>query len=348
MLPIRTAKSKDNGHILLVASLVIVALAAAFLVGAKIWYDQNLQPAGSSHEGVHVTIDKGSSRLKIADQLHELHLIRSVTAFNIYVRLHKDQASLKAGSYLVRPDQSTPEIVGLLAGGKEAADKFTIIPGSRLDQIRQKLIDHGYSPSDVDAALQPAQYAAHPALEAHPAGASLEGYLYPETFQVTASTTPQQIIRLSLDEMAKRLTVDRLQAYRAEGLTPFQAITLASIIEEEVEQPADKATVAQIFLKRLQEGISLGSDVTYMYAAAVTGQIASPDLDSPYNTRKYSGLPPGPISNVTDSSLEAVAHPAKTNYLFFITGDDGKVYYGATQADHDRNIKLYCQKTCGL
>ena len=195
--------------------------------------------------------------------------------------------------------------------------------------------------------MNPNLYKDHPALVAKPRDASLEGYLYPESFKVTSSTTVQEIIEQSLDEMAKRLTPERIEAFASQGLSTHEAVILASIIEKEVSLAEDRRVVAQIFLKRLNEGMSLGSDVTYEYAAALTGEIASPELDSPYNTRKYTGLPPGPISNVDDAALAAVANPASTDYLFFISGDDGKTYYGTTHEEHDANIRDFCQLKCG-
>jgi UPF0755 protein len=237
--------------------------------------------------------------------------------------------------------------VEILGGGKESSVLFTIISGLRIDQIKSRFIKAGYSEAEVNAAFEPAQYAGHPALAYKPKDASLEGYLYPESFKITASSSVKDVIKQSLDEMSKRLTTDRINAFKAQGLGVHEAITLSSIIEREVIITEDKRVVAQIFLKRLREGMPLGSDVTYIYAAAVYGGIESPDLDNPYNTRKYEGMPPGPIANVSASSLDAVAYPADTDYLFFISGDDGKTYYGKTSADHDNNIRLYCQKLCG-
>jgi UPF0755 protein len=199
---------------------------------------------------------------------------------------------------------------------------------------------------EVDAAFEPTQYEDHPALVSKPKGDSLEGYLYPESFQRTSSTTAKSIVRLALDEMAKRLTPERIKAFSSHNLSPHEAIILASIIEEEVHLEEDRLVVAQIFLKRLSEAIALGSDVTYEYAAVVHGGIAWPGLEDPYNTRLYAGLPPGPIANFDETALEAVANPADTDYLFFLSGDDDKTYYGKTLAEHDANIREHCQIKC--
>ena len=174
----------------------------------------------------------------------------------------------------------------------------------------------------------------------------MEGYLYPDTFSTSSATTPTNIVKQSLDEMGKVVTSEMISAYQGEGLNTFQAITLASIVEHEVSNDNDRQMVAQVFLNRIKIGMMLGSDVTYQYAAVITGQAPSPSIDSPYNTRRYAGLPPGPISNVSKSSLRAVAYPIKNNYLFFVAGDDGSIHFANTQAQHDANTKAYCKVLC--
>lgn len=347
--PNKVVKKKKAKYKKLISTvpLAVVIFLATGLVMARTWYSINLRPASSERSPTKVTIEKGASEDSISKLLKDKNLIKSELAFKTYVKNSKYSGLLKSGSYELDPTMSSKEIVEILGGGKEASVLFTIVPGLRLDQIRNRFIKAGYTEAETDAALDPSQYAGHPALSAKPKNASLEGYLYPESFKMTASTPAKDIVRQSLDQMTKRLTSDRVAGFTSQGLTTHQAVILASLIEQEVIIPEDKRVVAQIFLKRLREGISLGSDVTYIYAAAVFGGIESPELDNPYNTRKYVGLPPGPIANVQESSLDAVAYPANTDYVFFISGDDGKTYYGKTLAEHERNIKLFCQKICG-
>ncbi|MNR22340.1 putative aminodeoxychorismate lyase [compost metagenome] len=140
----------------------------------------------------------------------------------------------------------------------------------------------------------------------------------------------------------------------AQNLNLYQGITLASIIQREVAMPKgnepslDQKQVAQIFLKRLSIGMMLGSDVTYQYAADKEGLERDTNLDSPYNTRRYTGLPPGPISAPGLTALVAVANPAPGEYLFFLSGDDDVTYFGITEEDHQRNIEQHCAKKCLL
>ncbi|MGH9858148.1 MAG: endolytic transglycosylase MltG, partial [Acidobacteriota bacterium] len=260
---------------------------------------------------------------------------------------------LLAGTYNLRPSMSVQEIADALTQGRIATDLVTISPGIRLDQVRQILIQkYGFGASEVDAALNPANYANHPALVDKPKGASLEGYLYPESFQKTGETSPQTIIRQSLDEMQKVLTPELRAGIVRQGLTVHQGVILASIIEQEVSNPDDKKTVAQVFIKRLKEDIRLESDATATYGAVLSGQIDSLSrqqvlaFDSDYNTYTNDGLTPTPISNVGIRSLQAVANPSDTSYLYFVSGDDGKTYFSSTIEEHEALVRQHCTKLC--
>src|SRR5690606_29497356 len=136
--------------------------------------------------------------------------------------------------------------------GKVASDLVTIVPGQRIDQINETLVKAGFSTDEVNNALDPAVWVDHPALTDKPAEASLEGYIYPESFQKTGETTAKDIVKLALDEMESKFTPELRQAVSKQGMTLHQAVTLASVIEREVHVPEDRAQVAQVFLKRLK------------------------------------------------------------------------------------------------
>ncbi len=273
-------------------------------------------------------------------------MIRETWAFEWYVRNNNLRDKLQAGSYYLRPSQSVAEITNVLTQGKVATDLVTILPGQRLDQIRQSLIRSGFDSSKVDMALDPDTYKDHPALVDKPAGASLEGYLYPESFQKNTDTSAEIIVKASLDQMQNRLTPEIRAGFVRQGLTVHQGVILASIVEQEVNNLDDKPKVAQVFLLRLKQNIQLGSDVTAFYGAIVDGEKPSVLYDSPYNTRKYGGYPPGPISNVTGASLAAVANPATTDFLYFVAGDDGVTYFSHTLQEHEALTAQHCKKLC--
>lgn len=340
----KTWTKKTKIAVITIATVIILILTAAVLV--RVAYDRALQPVSNSENVVLVEIPSGSSVQEISSQLKEKGVIREAWAFEWYVRNSTLKDELKAGTYALTPSQSVPRIVEILAHGAVATDLVTILPGARIDQVRAAMINSGFKPEDVDEALDPALYAGHPALVDKPAEASLEGYLYPESFQKTAATTPQDVIRASLDEMQKRLTPAWRQAVADQGLSVHQAIIVASIVEQEVSDPTDRQVVAQVFLKRLRDGMPLQSDVTVIYGAVKDGKKPSLQYDSAYNTFTNNGLPIGPISNVSEGSLDAVANPANTQYVYFVAGDDGKTYFAFTAEEHQTNVEKYCKTLC--
>lgn len=330
---------------LIITGLLLVALLVTIGVIRHKYYD-SLKPVSASQRSQLVTIELGETASEIASTLKTSGLIRETWAFEWYVRNNNLRDKLQAGSYYIRPNQSVQEIATILTQGKVATDLVTILPGQRLDQIKQSLINNGFEASAVEAALDPSQYKDHPALSDKPAGASLEGYLYPESFQKNTDTSPSTIIKASLDEMQKRLTPDVRAGFVKKGLTVHQGVILASIVEQEVSNTNDKAKVAQVFFKRLRINMQLGSDPTAFYGAIINGKKPSVAYDSPYNTRIHPGFPPGPISNVSESSLKAVANPASTDFLYFVAGDDGKTYFSNTLEEHEALTAAHCKKLC--
>ena len=244
------------------------------------------------------------------------------------------------------PNQGTAEIIATISKGAVTTNLVTILPGRRLDQVRADLINDGFTPEAVDNALNPALYADVPVMAYKPAGVSLEGLLFPDSFQKTADTDPSIIIRESLLEMSKHLTTDLQAAYAAHGLTVYQGLVMASILEKEVSKPADRAQAAQVFLKRMNSGMMLGSDVTAYYGAIAAGKAANVHYDSAYNTHLHQGLPPTPISSISANSLLAASQPAKTDWLYFVSGDDGNTYFSTNLQDHEAYTAKYCHKLC--
>lgn len=331
--------------------LMVVVVCAVLVVTATYFvrraYNHDLLPVGGQGTQL-ITIDSGEGLDTIAATLHKAGLIRSEWAFKLYVGTKQVRSDLEAGTYSISPNQSTPEIVSVITRGKIATTLVTILPGQRLSQIRSALITDGFSASDVDAALSPTQYvSSYPKMLGDlPQGATLEGFLYPDSFQKDTGTTVKDIVNESLTEMQDHLTSDITKGFANDGLSIFQGVTLASIVDQEVSSQSDRNQVAQVFLSRLKQNISLGSDVTAYYGALLAGQTPSVHYDSPYNTLLHTGLPPGPISNVDASSLQAVAHPADTNWLYFVTGDNGTTYFSQTLQEHDQQTTQYCHTLC--
>ena len=327
--------------------LVIVALL--FAAGwAFLWYDDALRPVTKDEsDKVRIEIKDGSSPDQIGQLLEEKKLIRSSLAFDIYTRLSDTRSKLQAGVYTLSPTESTEEIVTHIASGKIDQFSITFLPGATLAENRQGLISAGYSAADVDAALGKTYDL--PLFQDKPASADLEGYIYGETYTFPGNATVEEVLTGTFKEFYSKLTENNLIAeFKKHDLNLYHAITLASIIQREVPTANDQKQVAQVFYTRLAKGMELGSDVTYQYAAEKFGLERTPDLDSPYNTRKYTGLPPGPIATPGLTALQAVAEPAKGDYIYFLSGDDDKTYFSRTNEEHEAAIRDHCQVKCSV
>ena len=321
----------------------IAGLVVLVVVGVSALYVHALTPRTKDDHYSVISVKSGSGTQQIAQDLQQHQLIRSATAFTLYVRLNR-VSNLQAGDYRLSSKQSVQSIVKTLSGGNVTNVNILIAPGLRLDQIVTKLQAVGYSQQEIDEAL--VKVHDHPLLKDLPSDTKLEGYLFPDTYQIGPDTSAEQLLRLMLDNFQKKVTPEISSGLSQQGLTLNQGVILASIVQKEVSDPETQRTVAQVFLTRLNSGTMLGSDVTFIYAATVEGGVASPELNSPYNTRKYTGLPPTAISNFNLSALKAVANPSPTDYLFFVAGDDGNTYFSHTLEEHQAYINKYCKKLC--
>lgn len=336
----------------IITAVSFVFLAAGTAGFAYYRYQQLLKPVSVSIENVIVTIPEGYTARQIGDLLEAKGVIQSGFVFDVYTRLEGVRGDLQAGAYEFQSAQSVEEITRKIINGEVATDLVTILPAQRVDQIKSMFQRKGFERDEINTAFSFAQYKNHPALAyLPPATTSLEGYIYPESFQVSADSTVKEVVELSLDEMAGQLTPDIRSKFAELGLTVHQAVTLASIVEQETSAGSpDRATVAQVYLKRLNEGMLLQADPTAQYGKFIATATDEGWLtyDSPYNTYLYAGLPPGPISNVSESALKAVANPTDTDYLFFVADDtdDNKTHFARTFAEHEANIAKYCQVKC--
>lgn len=341
-----TRFSRRQTVTLLLACIGVLLLAAT--ASTAIWYNWAISPRSSDVHQVRVVVEPGETATSIADTLYSQELIRSRFAFGLYTQLSGTRNKLQAGGYVLSANQSVSSIVEHMVDGKTDEFNITIPPGLTLDELRTHFRDDGFSDAEITRAFN-ADYD-HPLLATRPANATLEGYVYPETYRMNADQSLETIMERTFDQMYKVMEEGKyLDEFAKRGLNIHQAITLASIVQKEVKNPADQKQVAQVFLKRLAIGMQLGSDVTYMYAAEQLGVDASPSLDSPYNTRKYAGLPPGPIANMNPSALAAVAFPAPGEYLYFVAGDgddEGKTFFAMTEDEHNANVAAHCHILC--
>lgn len=327
-----TKRSKQIG-------IGILAIVGVWFLAAVVWYQYNLRPTSASTQSKLIIIETGTSVDKIADKLEQEQLIRSSTAFKLYVTLHGLRGRLQSGAFDLHPNQTSKEIANVITSGKTASQKMVVPEGFTISAIRARAATFGIQPADFDAALN--QDLSGTKAAQRPAGTSLEGYLYPDTYVVTPTTTAQSLVRTMVDNFDKKVTDDIVAGFAAKGLSLHQGLTLASMVEREVSIPADRKLVAGVFLNRLKIGQRLESDVTVDYGRALLGKSFNTGLDSPYNTYRIPALPIGPICNPSLQSMRAVIDPTPSNYYYFLAGKDGTTHYAETIDQHNVNVQKY-------
>lgn len=329
--------------------LAFVLLALATAVGGFMWYDAQLKaPADQSNQPARLTVAEGSSVAQIARQLESEGSIKSAFAFEVYYRLHRPEA-LQAGVYVIERGMDVPAIINKLGSGKNDEFQLTFTPGESLLDIVQTLRKAGYEDQEITAAFRK-QYAAYPMMSQRPLGSDIEGFVFPDTYNFGTDYTVENVLTRPFEHMQTYINEQKLEdAFSRQGLTLYEGIILASIIQKEVNNKSDMSHVSQVFHSRLKQNIPLGSDPTFVYPAKKSNQQPHPELDSPYNTYKIKGLPPGPIANPGKEALYAAAHPrTDTNDLFFVAGDDGRTYFSQTNQQHEALTRQHCQERCRL
>lgn len=356
-------------------SLQSVSSANCRFDSAKAASESNEKEADSNCEYQTIEVTAGESVKEIANNLKQADLIRNPLAFELYARISNLHAKLKAGKYSFRKTMSARAIAKQLVNGVVSSDVFnlTILPGTNLlgDKGKSQTgIIHqfrtlGYSEEEINQALT--KHYDNPILKGLyadetklsnpeiPAKLALEGYLYGETYQFYNHEKLENVITTILNQFNDVVVSNQLEEkFKARGFTLREGIILASIIQKEA-RTEDMPGVSMVFQNRLRQGVALGSDVTATYAADITGidrtNATNADIlavNSLYNTRKFPGLPPGPIAVPSKAALLAVAEPdsSKASMLYFLTGDDGLMYYSSTDAEHNQKIRDHCQKLC--
>lgn len=326
--------------------LISVITAVLLIGGSYLWYKTSLQPVGKGDSKSFI-VAKGDSVNSILDRLKEEGLIKSSFSLKIHARLNGTYSKLKVGKYSISPELSGPQIVEIISGGKVSDAKLTILAGKTFQELLPELYQH-FGQDQVQQTLDNLTADFHPLLSSQ-AGLStvnLEGYLLPETYtDLNSGVTFEDWLKRNFDLFEERIAPFRANL-ESRGFSINDAFTLASIVQKESSRPEEQKKIAQVFELRLQRDISLGADPTFIYAAKLKGVEPSPTIDSPYNTRIYKGLPPTPIGTFELSALEAVANPAPTDFLYFVAGDDGTIYYNYTEEEHQADINAYCTEQC--
>lgn len=303
------------------AAIIIVILFSAFAV----YFNSQLasaQPNVTAEELIDIGI--GSSPAAIASQLKQHGLIKNQQAFLLYARLTGKIGKFKAGQYLLNPSLDTPAIISLLEKGKVATLSFTIPEGYELTQIAGVLADKGITTDEEFWAVVTNNTFPYSFLKDLPnTKTRLEGYLFPDTYQIPRGMKIDKVIDLMLKRFEN--VYSKLPENKT-GLTVHEVVTLASIIEKESVLDTERPLIASVFLNRLKIGMKLDSDATIQYLLGEhTDRVLYKDLeiDSPYNTYRNKGLPPGPIGSPGEASLAAVVKAEDTKYMYFVARKDG-------------------------
>ena len=351
---------------ILVGLFLVVALSSVGLVvtsgsptnAAVLIVDQTMgKPVSPTAAPIHVTVRTGETAATLADELVTSRVIRSSLAFRAVVRLRGIGSTIEAGDYDLNSGASVSVVAEAFSVGHAVSGQITIPEGWRALQIADALAKAGVtSRADFLAAV------ARPSLDprsspAIPTDHSVEGFLYPDTYRFDQNSSPNLVVNRLVANFSAHFSADDLAGFTYNKLDLSSAVTLASIVEREAVQPSERPTIASVYLNRLHRGMRLQADPTIQYALVVADDVESgtngywkprltfADLavSSPYNTYLATGLPPGPICNPGAASLAAVAHPATTDYLYFVARPDGTHAFARTLEEHQKNVATYQQ-----
>lgn len=314
-----------------------------------LWYDGLLtQPLDISGADQPFKIEVGESVDSVANHLQSVGLIRDAESFRAYLIYSGLDTSIQAGDYQLSTAMSPMDIAHELQDATPEEVTFVVLPGWRVEEVAESLLTSGLPVTYeefLDAAQKP------PREYDFLAGASsVEGFLYPDTYIFSRQiSSAEEMIRAMLRNFAAHLTPDLTNGFKKQGLTVYQAVTLASMVEREAVKEEEQILIASVYLNRLNIGMKLDADPTVQYAIGYnflqqtwwTNPLSLLDLEvnSLYNTYRYEGLPPTPIASPSLDALRAVAFPAETNYLFFRAKCDGSGYheFSATFDEHLAN-----------
>ncbi len=299
------------------------------------------------------TVREGEGAAEIGERLERQGLVRSASLFRLLAAYYGVSGSLEAGEYELQGDMTTTQIINRLHRGLVKTEMVTIPEGWRLEQMAEALAKEGLFEADefLEACQRPS-FDYEFSVE-RPPGATLEGYLFPDTYFVSKEMDAPSFVGRMLQTFDRRFTTAMRQQAADRGMSMHQVVTLASIVEREARLPEERPLIAGVFLNRLTLGITLDADPTVQYALASDSadqagygywkELSQEDLsiDSAYNTYRHGGLPPGPICNPGLASIEAVLDPEMTDYLYFVARKDGSHAFAATLEEHIQNVGKY-------
>ncbi len=309
-------------------ALVFAALALAAACG------------GATGAEVRLTIRKGSSFREAADSLAAHGLVRSARVFGIYAKLRGHDRTLRYGTYVLRDGMSWGQLLDALRAGRGIVHSLTIPEGYPISQIAPLLAEVLDVPAEsIDAAVRDTALLHRLDIPTP----TLEGYLFPDTYTFADRATAREAVRVMVERFEKEWKPEYEARRKEMAMSRHDILTLASIVEKEVRRREEGPVVAAVYLNRLKAHIPLQADPTVQYALGKKpGRVFFKDLhvESPYNTYKVTGLPPGPIASPGGASIKAALYPAKVPYRYFVAHPDGHHEFRRTYTEHLEAIKL--------
>ena len=327
----------------------IVLLAAA---GISYWFYSSLTTAHAHDKSNRfVTIEKGTPPTAIVDKLAAEGIIASPFATKTYLRTLGDASRLQAGEYQFSSPISPLQVLKELENGETKTIKLTIPEGFTRFDIAKRLVEKfPQTPAVTEQHVLLLMEDTAPIRDIAPEARNLEGYMYPSTYSLPRDAKPEDAIRMMVEQFRKVWKPEWTPAARSLGRSPHEIVTIASLIETESGVESERPVVSSVIYNRISKQIPLGIDQTVVYIAKMQnrwdGTIHRSDLDadSPYNTRKYGGIPPGPISSVSESAIAAALSPAQTDYIYYVRNvqaDDGSHWFYASAAEFERGKAEY-------
>lgn len=332
---------------LLLVALIVVSLAAY-------WIHSSVRtPHQHTRSADYIKIEKGSAPREIISKLVSEGIIAAETPTLIYLRTIGDASKLQAGDYQF-PSPITPlEVLKELEKGEALTTKLTIPEGFTRFDIAKRLVEKFPQIPPIDEKVVIALMDDVSLIrDIAPQAKNLEGYMYPSTYSFPRETTPEAIIKTMVEQFRKIWKPEYSETARSLGRTPHEIVTIASLIETETSVASERPIVAGVINNRLAKNIPLGIDQTNVYIAKMMGRWdgtinrSDLDVDSPYNTRIKTGLPPGPISSVSESSITAALNPTPSNYIFYVRNveaTDGSHWFYTSAAEFEKGKAKYQQ-----
>ncbi len=331
---------------------ILFIISAAAVGGVSYWiYSAVNKPQAHDKANQFIVIPKGTSPTEIIDKLTAEGIIKSALPTLIYLRTFGDPGKLKAGDYQFNSPITPLQVLKELEKGEERTIKLTIPEGFTRFDIAKRLVEKFPTnpPSDEKGILALMDDTTL-IRDLSPTARNLEGYMYPSTYSFPMGTKPQEVIKKLVEQFRKVWKSEWSERAKSLGRTPQEIVTIASLIETESKVEDERTVVASVIYNRLNKGMALGIDQTAVYIAKMQnrwdGTINKSDLEvnSPYNTRKFSGIPPGPISSPSVSAIEAALNPQQTDYLFYVLDAekrDGSHLFFNNSRDFERAKAVY-------